>query len=297
MDEIIIKKESIYKLSSTIIVLLLVSTSLLYSYITDYYVGVYFVNQMKNMYISAKTRINVLIYNIASDKTLLLSLDGFTLYTNILSNDETTIVSIHASGVDLYVALISLTSLIVVYELNKKILRYAKRRYYFLVLMLIIASMTLLFPYIEYAKVPLQDAKMISLNKPLRIYESENVGIIDVLKHDSIIYIESKDYFSVAILLSNTNSYNILALKAKRYTTFINTTDEALLLLIPLNKSIENFNFTYRRIELINAGNVDLKALFTILPSATLSIACILLYVLARKMRSETTIQQFEEYS
>lgn len=290
MDEIRIRKESIYKSISLAIILAISLSALVYSYMNDYYIGTYSIDQLNNIYIYPKQHIEILSYNIAQDKYVFIGLNGFVLNTYIFSNDKNTVITIKASGLDLYVLFIAVVSLFITYKLNKEFLWNSKRIYFILILILIITSNILLFPYVDYAKVPLQDAKIVSLNKPLET--KNNIGIIDLLRNNALIYVKSNNSFSIAILQLVSSNYTILALNVKEYTGYINVSNETFVVLIPTKSSISDFNFTYRRVEFVDVGNEVLKALFTLMPSIVLLIGSVFLIVLRKKIIKEAMPQQ-----
>lgn len=290
MDEIRIRKESIYKSISLAIILAISLSALVYSYMNDYYIGTYSIDQLNNIYIYPKQHIEILSYNIAQDKYVFIGLNGFVLNTYIFSNDKNTVITIKASGLDLYVLFIAVVSLFITYKLNKEFLWNSKRIYFILILILIITSNILLFPYVDYAKVPLQDAKIVSLNKPLET--KNNIGIIDLLRNNALIHVKSNNSFSIAILQLVSSNYTILALNVKEYTGYINVSNETFVVLIPTKSSISDFNFTYRRVEFVDVGNEVLKALFTLMPSIVLLIGSVFLIVLRKKIIKEAMPQQ-----
>ncbi|ABN70504.1 hypothetical protein Smar_1414 [Staphylothermus marinus F1] len=290
MDEIRIRKESIYKSISLAIILAISLSALVYSYMNDYYIGTYSIDQLNNIYIYPKQHIEILSYNIAQDKYVFIGLNGFVLNTYIFSNDKNTVITIKASGLDLYVLFIAVVSLFITYKLNKEFLWNSKRIYFILILILIITSNILLFPYVDIAKAPLQDAKIVSLNKPLET--KNNIGIIDLLRNNALIYVKSNNSFSIAILQLVSSNYTILALNVKEYTGYINVSNETFVVLIPTKSSISDFNFTYRRVEFVDVGNEVLKALFTLMPSIVLLIGSVFLIVLRKKIIKEAMPQQ-----
>lgn len=290
MDEIRIRKESIYKSISLAIILAISLSALVYSYMNDYYIGTYSIDQLNNIYIYPKQHIEILSYNIAQDKYVFIGLNGFVLNTYIFSNDKNTVITIKASGLDLYVLFIAVVSLFITYKLNKEFLWNSKRIYFILILILIITSNILLFPYVDYAKAPLQDAKIVSLNKPLET--KNNIGIIDLLRNNALIHVKSNNSFSIAILQLVSSNYTILALNVKEYTGYINVSNETFVVLIPTKSSISDFNFTYRRVEFVDVGNEVLKALFTLMPSIVLLIGSVFLIVLRKKIIKEAMPQQ-----
>ncbi len=274
------------KLGLYMLVLIIVYSLALitYSATINYYIGSFIPNT--SIYLPPKYEYRLLVYDLLSGNSSITIIRGIPLEINTISN-KNDIVFIYGFGIDFYVVLISIFSIIT------WIIEYLTGRIGFrksiLVLLLILASLTILYPYIIYSSKPVMDSRIITIKKPIEVFPKENIGVLDIVKPGStiIFYVSSNNTsFGLALMDPVTKKYNILVYSTRRYTGILNVDRKELLLIIPLNnKSIDSMNMIYRRVELFSVnGDITLARLITmILPTILLSIALIIEIYSARK--------------
>jgi hypothetical protein len=277
------KKLNLYVL---ILIIIYGLVLIIYSATTSYYIGSF--TSSTSIYLPPKYEYRLLTYDLLSGNSSITIIRGIPLELSIIASRNNIILFVYGFGTDFYVVFISILS--VVAWIIECLIGKTGFKEIILVLLLILASLTILYPYMIYNSKPIMDAKIIDIEKPVEVFPKENIGVLDIIEPGStaIFYISSNNtQFGLALMDPVTKKYSILVYSTRKYTGVLNVDHKKLLLIIPLNnKSIDSINMIYRRAEIfsVDSNTALARSITTILPTILLSTALIIeIYSIRKK--------------
>jgi len=235
-------------------------------------------------FVPLKTATRISIYNVSDDRVFVFKayglLTGFAV-SGISGSVESAVVSIRGEGLDLFIALLSLYTLLLHVTAYRKLGRACSR--YYLITALLLTTLALLIAYAELYSIPSSKAYLKYLREPLTCTDSgdSKLCLIDVVANYSIVHITVKGPATLYVLENNTIIREIRGESGISETTvFANKSEYKLVLETPPGAKPE---LVYRRVFLSYAnGSVEVAALAVMLLALVLVVVATITTLISR---------------
>ncbi len=282
--------ELVFKHYAPIILLILLAVVNYAALNTPGQVGVFPLKYPGSTIIPYRQQVLILVEDLLTGSQTLVETNGLIYSLDYTSAScDSCIVYVTTRGLDIYVLLLSIIT-ILIYYLALRIIGL-NARFLAIILIILVAVYLALFGYIEYYSIPLTDYSLITSTKPLKT--SNGVVVVDAfLKPNTLIALNTSTPVIVAYASTQSFGKNITfqvkAVNVEKYSDYITSSKYNVLLLITLNNQ-STPNFTYHKLSITYLRTDNLLIVYQpLIITIVAIIGVFLLGIKAKEVRAET---------